>query len=111
MAQPVRLMGQPGGEGSALNELMQMSLEDLMKVRIKSATLHEQDAQDVPATIYLTTADEIAQYGFFDLKQVLLHTPGVEYAYPHSWLQGGSAASQATGHGASCSSTGWMSIC
>lgn len=73
----------------SIDDIYNMPLEELLQLKITSATRHEETAIDIPATIYLIGEEEIEKYGMFDLKQVLYHTPGIEYAYPHSWLQGG----------------------
>lgn len=78
-----RLDGQTG------EEILALSLEELLSIKIRSATQHDEKLSDIPATVYVYTSEDISRAGYHDLMQLLAHVPGVEYAYPHSWLQGG----------------------
>ncbi len=77
----------PYAYGSA--DLYALSLEQLSQLKVISPTRHEESLIDVPSTIYVVDAKQIRQNGFRDLKDILRSVPGVEYADPHSWLQGG----------------------
>jgi outer membrane receptor for ferrienterochelin and colicin len=70
-------------------ELYEFTLEELMKVQVISASRRKQKLTEAPATIYVITEEEIKQYGYRDLKDVLENIPGVEYAYPQSHIHGG----------------------
>jgi outer membrane receptor for ferrienterochelin and colicins len=59
--------------------LMDMSLEDLMKVEVDSvygASGYKQTVNDAPASITVITADEIKRYGYRTLADVLRNVPG-----------------------------------
>jgi len=66
-----------------------MSLDQLLEVEIDSASMTGGAASGEPATVYLVDRQEMEDYGYRDLKDVLRNFPGVTYGYPHSWLQGG----------------------
>ena len=74
----------PGGRLWAQNspakpDLMDMNLEDLMKVDIDSvygASGYKQNVTDAPASITIITADEIKRYGYRTLADVLRNVPG-----------------------------------
>ncbi|MFL0802626.1 MAG: TonB-dependent receptor [Agarilytica sp.] len=70
-------------------DLYTLSLEQLSQLKVISPTRHEEKLIDVPSTIYVVDANQIRQHGYRDLKDILRAVPGVEYADPHSWLQGG----------------------
>ncbi len=66
-----------------------LSLEELWNVNVVSASNREQKLSEAPATIYVITEEDIKQYGYRDLKDVLQNLPGIEYVNAHSNLQGG----------------------
>jgi outer membrane cobalamin receptor len=70
-------------------QLLDYSLEELGQVRVITASKRLQKQGEAPATIYVVTEDDIKQYGYRDLKDVLQNLPGIEYASAHSNLQGG----------------------
>lgn len=60
-------------------DVMDMSLEDLMKVHIDTvygASGYKQKVTEAPATITIITADEIKRYGYRTLADVLRNVPG-----------------------------------
>lgn len=71
------------------DELQELSLEQLLQVKITSATRIEEPARTAPATIYVITADEIRRLGLRDLKDVLSLVPGIDTSDPHFFLLGG----------------------
>ena len=60
-------------------DLMDMSLENLMKVEVDSvygASGYRQNVNDAPASITIITADEIKRYGYRTLADILRNVPG-----------------------------------
>src|SRR5262245_21252895 len=70
-------------------DIGKLSLEELLKVKITSATLLEEPAHTAPATVYVITSDEIEHLGLRDLKDVLALVPGIDTMDPHFFLLGG----------------------
>lgn len=70
-------------------KLLDYSLEELGNIEVVTASRRMQTVAEAPATIYVITEDEIKQYGYRDLKDVLQNLPGIEYVNAHSNLQGG----------------------
>src|ERR1039458_10044167 len=61
------------------HDIMDIGLEDLMKVEIDSvygASGYKQKVTDTPASITIITADEIKRYGYRTLAEVLRNVPG-----------------------------------
>ncbi len=59
--------------------ILDMSLEDLMKVEVDSvygASGYKQKVTDAPSSITIVTADEIRRYGYRTLADVLRNVPG-----------------------------------
>lgn len=59
-------------------ELMDMSLDDLLDMEIVSASKKAQKIEDAPAAIYVITQDDIKKYGYMNLGEALRMVPGVE---------------------------------
>src|SRR5436190_18471486 len=59
-------------------DLVHASIEELMNLEITSASRKEQRAQDVPAAVYVLTADEIHRSGIQTLPELLRLIPGVQ---------------------------------
>jgi len=61
------------------SDLLNMSLEDLMKVDVDSvygASGYKQSVNDAPASITIITADEIKRYGYRTIADILRNVPG-----------------------------------
>jgi outer membrane receptor for ferrienterochelin and colicins len=69
-------------------DLMDMSLEDLMKVEIDSvygASKYKQKVSAAPASITIITAEEIKRYGYRTLADILRDVPGFYATYDRSY--------------------------
>lgn len=71
--------------------LLDMSLEDLMKVEVESvyaASRHQQKVNEAPASITVITSDDIQKYGYRTLAEVLRSVRGffVTYDRDYSYL-------------------------
>ena len=56
------------------------TLEELMKIRITSASRKEQPADEVPAAVFVVTQDDIRRSGMRTLPELLRLVPGVQVA-------------------------------
>jgi len=61
-------------------DLTELSLEDLMNVRVTSAAKKEQKLLQTPAAVYVITAEDIRRSGVTTLPDALRLAPGVEVA-------------------------------
>jgi iron complex outermembrane recepter protein len=57
-----------------------LSLQDLMNVKVESVSRKQQALSDSPAAVYVITADDIRRSGALSLPEVLRLAPGVEVA-------------------------------
>src|SRR5580704_18317398 len=72
----------------ALANLMDMSLEELMKVEVDSvygASGYKQKVTEAPASVTIITADDIQRYGYRTLADVLRHVPGFYVNYDRNY--------------------------
>jgi outer membrane receptor for ferrienterochelin and colicins len=73
----------------SVEQLEDLSLEELVEVQVVTASLRPQEVREVPATTYVVTEQDFRMYGYRDLKDILRNLPGIEYIDPHSHLFGG----------------------
>ncbi|MCK9209082.1 MAG: TonB-dependent receptor plug domain-containing protein, partial [Salinivirgaceae bacterium] len=69
--------------------LHEMTIEELMNMEVITPSTRYQNLTEAPATVYVITEEDIKQYGYRDLKDVLHNLSGIEYVNAHSNLQGG----------------------
>ncbi len=62
------------------NELLNLDLTDLMQIQITSAGRKEQSLSDVPAAVYVITAEDIATSAATSLPELLRMVPGLQVA-------------------------------
>ena len=65
-------------------DLSLVSLEDLMKIEVTSASRREQRADSVPAAVYVIGRDEIRRSGMTAIPDLLRLVPGVQVAQINS---------------------------
>jgi iron complex outermembrane recepter protein len=61
-------------------DLRRATLEDLMKIPITSASRKEQNADEVPAAVFVLTQDDIRRSGMRTLPELFRLVPGVQVA-------------------------------
>ncbi|MSR83817.1 MAG: HAMP domain-containing protein [Candidatus Latescibacteria bacterium] len=59
-----------------MEELLDLSLEELLQVKISTAAKYEQLGADAPASVTVVTAEDIALYGYRNLAEILRHAAG-----------------------------------
>jgi iron complex outermembrane receptor protein len=70
----------PGLTQSGPPNLNQMSIEDLMRIEITSASRKEERASDVAAAVFVITQDDIRRSGMTTIPDLLRLAPGVQVA-------------------------------
>ena len=59
------------------NDLFEMSFEDLLNVKVITASKFSEKAVNAPATVYVVTEQDIMNNGYYELIDVLENIPGV----------------------------------
>jgi len=67
------------------NDLGDASLEQLMNVEVYSASKHLQSVREAPAFVTVITADDIRNYGYRTLAEVLQSVPGFYVTYDYQY--------------------------
>jgi len=61
----------------SLTSLVNMSFEELLKVKITTAGKQEQQVKDIPASVLLITRSEIEKHGYRSISEILENIPGM----------------------------------
>jgi len=68
------------GNKSIENQFLDLSIEELMKVEVTSASRRTQKLSEVPSAIFVITQDDIRRSGATSIPEALRMAPGVEVA-------------------------------
>jgi outer membrane receptor for ferrienterochelin and colicins len=60
-------------------DVLNMSLEDLMSVKVVTASKTQQSIKDVAATVHVITAEQIRDRAYFTLEEALSDLPGFQF--------------------------------
>ena len=74
---------------SDADSLFSLSFEQLMQVEVSLAAKKSETWLNSSGTVYVVSRDEISNYGWRDLKEILASIPNMDYFYQWSWLPGG----------------------
>lgn len=66
-------------------DLTELSLEDLKKVQVYSASTYRQDTRQAPSSITVVTADEIRKCGYRTLADILRSARGFYVTYDRNY--------------------------
>jgi len=66
-------------DGIQMEDLMNMSLEELMNIDVSTAAKVSQKLKETPSTVRIITADQIRERGYFTLEQALADLPGFQF--------------------------------
>jgi iron complex outermembrane receptor protein len=67
-------------------DLMSLSIEDLVRVKVFSASRHLEESRDAPSAVSVVTAEEIATYGWRTLADVLRSVRSFYTAYDRNYV-------------------------
>jgi len=72
---------------TAMDELTEMSLEDLMNLEVTSVSKQKQKVSEAPAAVSVITEEEIRRSGMTSLPEMLRMVPGLDVAQinAHTW--------------------------
>jgi iron complex outermembrane recepter protein len=76
----VLLAGSAAGAAAQQPDLVNMTLEDLMKIEVTSASRHEQRLINTAAAVYVITQDDIRRSGLTTIPEILRLAPGIHVA-------------------------------
>jgi len=65
-----------------------LSTNSIKSTKVFAGTRTEQDLEDLPFTVFVITAEEIREQGYFTLVDALKHLPGIRVSQPGSGLDG-----------------------
>ena len=73
------------GQASPEGDVLSLSLEELTRVNVYTASRHLQHAREAPSAVTVITADDIRRYGWRTLADMLRTLRGFYSALPRSW--------------------------
>ncbi len=62
-----------------VEDILKMSLNDLMNIKVISASKVFQEIKDVPATVHVISAEQIKNRGYFTIEEALSDLPGFQF--------------------------------
>ncbi len=76
-------------ENNEQDSLFSLPFEQLMQVEVSVAAKKSEPWLTSSGTVYVISRDDIVNYGWRDLKEMLASIPNMDYFYQWSWLPGG----------------------
>ncbi len=70
---------------SKSQDLSELSLEQLLNIKVTSASLHEQSVKDAPGSVTVITSEEIRKFGYRTLAEALAYVPGFYFTADHTY--------------------------
>ncbi|HAN76376.1 MAG TPA: hypothetical protein DCQ31_00700, partial [Bacteroidales bacterium] len=68
------------------DDIFDLSLEQLLEIKISTASKKEERIADIPASVVILTRKEIEIYGFTNLEEIFTHITGLYYSNNESFL-------------------------
>ena len=69
--------------------LGQLSVEELLNLKVSTASLHDQSIARAPADMTVVLAEDIRRYGWRTLGEILNHVRGFYVTYDHTYQEAG----------------------
>ena len=63
-------------ESPSFDDLLELPFEDLLAVKIRSASKREEEIRDIPASVTILTREDIERYGWVTFEELLRNVPG-----------------------------------
>jgi len=79
------LLNSPHVFADHASNLVELSLEDLLKVEVSSATGFSQSVEDAPASVSVIGETELRQRGYRNLAEALVTLPGIHSSNDHNY--------------------------
>lgn len=79
------LLGAPAAKAATVQDVTQLSLEQLLQVTIVGASKYEQRQDEVAAAASVITRDEIRAFGWRTVDEALLSLPGIHLTYDRQY--------------------------
>lgn len=70
------------------DDMLDMSLQDLMSIEIFTAGKINEKIKDIPASVYIINRSDIEKYGYQTLTQIIQNIPGVYNIYNYNGVSG-----------------------
>jgi len=67
-----------------LEELLDLGIEELLEIKVSSASKRAESVTEAPATVRVITAEQIRERGYLTLEQALADLPGMQFRNPMS---------------------------
>jgi outer membrane receptor for ferrienterochelin and colicins len=67
------------------DDIKDISLDDLLNVKISTATKYDQTMSDAPASVSIITSEDIERFGFHNLADILMHVRGFYTSYDRNY--------------------------
>ncbi len=71
------------------DDLLALSLKELLSIKVTVAAQKNESWLSSSGTVYVIHRNDIENYGWRDLKEILASVPNMDYFYQWSWLPGG----------------------
>src|SRR5882757_3834079 len=83
---PFLLCAQAADSLPAVNKLLQLSLEELMNIKVVTASGYPQKTSEAPSTITVISSLKIKERGYEQLEDALRDIPGIDMIHVNGYV-------------------------